>query len=205
MGNEQNATPRTTEGPRQGPVSRGKGASTGNRGPGRPKGAKNKPKGLLPADIAQGMLLALEGQIPQEQVDYINGVIKGKQAVSTKLELQTLIVLLSRNLWGALLEEMRPTSEPESLEDAIELVKETGDAKPKVLFRRDVTERLKVLNSLLSLLNQIEKRDEEAKTDGENPLIKIWAQRGMQTRVAVLVEPSVPALPKVVEGEAREV
>lgn len=200
----QNAKPRATEGPRDtGAVSKGKGANTGRRG--RPPGAKNKPKSILPAEIAEGMLLAMEGQLPPEHFEYIRGVVKGGKAVSTKLELQTLIVLLSRNLWGALLDEMRPPAEPENLDDAIELVKETGDTHPKQVFRRDVTERLKVLNSLLSLLNQIEKRDEENKTDGDAPILKIWAQRGMQTRVAVLVEPTTPQLPVTVEGTAREV
>lgn len=198
----QNATVRSTEGPRDtGAVSKGKGAARR----GRPPGAKNKPKSILPAEIAEGMLLALDGQLPEEHAAYIRGVIKGKQAVSTKLELQTLIVLLSRNLWSALLEEMRPVDAPDNLDDAIEMVKETGDIAPKQVFRRDVTERLKVLNSLLSLLNQIEKRDEENKTDGEAPILKIWAERGMKTRVAVLVEPETPQLPASVEGTAREV
>lgn len=196
---------RATEGPRDtGAVSKGKGATTGRRG--RPPGSPNKPKGLIPQDIANGMLLAMEGQIPPEHMAYLQAVVKGKQAVSTKLELQTLIVLLSRNLWAALLDEMRPPTEPDNIEDAIEMVKETGELKPKQVFRRDVTERLKVLNSLLSLLNQIERRDEENKTDGDSPLIKIWAARGMQARVAVVVD-AAPQLPagEVIEGEAQEV
>ena len=152
------------------------------------------------------MLLALEGQLPDDHAAYIKGVIKGKQAVSTKLELQTLIVLLSRNLWAALIEEMKPPAPPDTIEEALELVGETGELEPKQRFRRDVTERLKVLNSLLSLLNQIEKRDEDKKPDAESPLLTIWAQRGMKTRVAVLVEPETPSLPaKTVEGTAREV
>jgi hypothetical protein len=198
----QNAKARATEGPRDtGAVSKGKGATTGRRG--RPPGSPNKPKGLITQDIANGMLLAMEGQVPAEHMTYLKGVVTGKQAVSTKLELQTLIVLLSRNLWGALLDEMRPVEAPDNLEDAIEMVELTGEAAPKQVFRRDVTERLKVLNSLLSLLNQIEKRDEENKTDGENPLIKIWAARGLQGRVAVLINPEPQ--PLITEGVAREV
>lgn len=202
---EQNAVTRTTEGPRDsGAVSKGKGATTGKRG--RPAGSTNKPKSLVPKDIADTMLLAMRDQLPPEHYEYVKGVVKDGKAVSTKTELQTLILLLSRNLWAALVDEMNPAPEPENLDDAIELIKDTGTTAPKQVFRRDVTERLKVLNSLLSLLNQIEKRDEDRKVDGENPLIKIWAARGMQARVAVVIN-TLPELPagEVIEGTATEV
>jgi hypothetical protein len=174
----QNAAVRSTEGARGGTVSRRRG---------RPFGSKNKPKSLVPLDVADKLLLPLRDQLPPEHYEYIRGVVKDGKAVSTKKELQTLILLLSRNLWGALVDEMRPPQEPDNLDDALELVKEAGTTKPNQVFRRDVTERLKVLNSLLGLLYQVEKREEE-KPDGREPLLTVYGARGLdRSRVAVLV------------------
>jgi hypothetical protein len=154
----------------------------------------------------------MRDQLPKEHFEYVKGVVKDGKAVSTKNELQTLILLLSRNLWGALIDEMRPPAAPENFDEAIDLVKETGELKPKQVFRKDVTERLKVLTSLLNLLHQIEKKEDDEKDQGEDPLVKIWAARGMEGRVAVLINPPAeepkpvgPGEPVVIEGTAREV
>lgn len=172
---EQNAAVRTTEGSRPGASSRGK--------PGRPKGSLNKPKSLVPAELANEMLLTMKDQVPPEHFKYLQGVIRDGKAISTKSELDTLILLLSRNLYPALIGEMKPVAT--DLPD--------GDVKEEVVFRRDVTERLKVLNSLLSLRNQVEKREEPE--GQESPLIKLWASRKLEGRVAVLIQPQ-EALPE---------
>jgi len=116
------------------------------------------------------MLIAFEGQIPPEHFEYLKRVVKGGDVVSTEKELDILIVLLGRNLHPALIQEMVPTD----------------DDEPK--FRRDVTERLKVLNSLLSLRHQIDKNKDEAK-DGKQPLLQIVADRELLAggRLGVLV------------------
>lgn len=160
------AAARDTEGPRDtGAVARGD--SPRGRG-GRPKGSKNKPKSLIPTKLAEEILLKMEGSIPQEHYTYIRGVIRDGKAISTKRELDVLILLLSRNLMPALVEEINPD--------------------PTVLssFRRDVTDRLKVLNSLLTLRHQVEKREEDD-ADGPKPLLKVWASRDLRGRLAVLV------------------
>lgn len=199
---EQNAAPRATEKARPGAKNRGSGGVEQARGRGRPAGAKNKPKSLVPAELAETLLLSMKDQLPAEHFDYVRGVIKDGKAVSTKRELQTLILLLSRNLWAALIDEMRPPEAPDNLDDAIEMVKETGKTEPKQVFRRDVTERLKVLNSLLGLLHQIEVKEEEKK-DGPEPLLAIFAQRGLdRSRLAVLVgvQPDEQPAPVVIES-----
>jgi hypothetical protein len=152
----------------------------------------------VPANIAETLLDAMKGQLSDTQYDYVKGVVKDGKPVSTKNELQTLIVLLSRNLWNALIDEMRPPAAPDNIEDAIEMVKETGTTAPEQVFRRDVTDRLKVLTSLLNLMHQIEKQEAEGAKDDENPLVKIWAARGMENRVAVIVQQpeAAPALPE---------
>lgn len=166
--------PRPTEGSKAtGAVSRTRNLSGAKRGRGRPPGAKNKSKSLVPTELAEQMLLKFEGQIPPEHFDYLKRVVKGGDIVSTEKELDILIVLLGRNLHPALISEMSGESE-----DAID--PETGEitTATKVVFRRDVTERLKVLNSLLSLRHQVEKTKEDGK-DGKQPLLTIVADRNL--------------------------
>lgn len=173
---DQNAPIRTTEGSREGAVSRGK--------RGRPAGSTNKPKSLVPKEVASEMLLAMKDQLPPDQFEYLRGVIQQGKAISTKTELDTLILLLSRNLYPALVGEMKA-------EDPLE--------EPK--FRRDVTERLKVLNSLLGLRNQIDKRD-DTQVDGSEPLLRIYANRGIDPdRLRVLIGYGAEQ-PRVVDGTA---
>jgi len=162
---------RETEGSRQtGAVARTRNLAGEKRRAGRPPGSKNKSKSLVPTELADKMLIAFEGQIPPEHFEYLKRVVKGGDVVSTEKELDILIVLLGRNLHPALIQEMVPTD----------------DDEPK--FRRDVTERLKVLNSLLSLRHQIDKNKDEAK-DGKQPLLQIVADRELLAggRLGVLV------------------
>jgi len=140
---------------------------TRNRG-GRPLGSKNKPKSLIPTALAEQILVKMEGTIPPEHYTYIRGVVRDGKAISTKRELDVLILLLSRNLMPALVDELSP------------------DETLPSIFRKDVTERLKVLNSLLTLRHQVERREEDNK-DGPEPLLKVWASRDLKGRLAVLV------------------
>lgn len=137
----------------------------------------NKPRSLVPVDLANEMLLTMKDQLPPEHFAYLKSVIKDGKAISTKQELDTLILLLSRNLYPALIHETAPVLDEEG--------NETGPA-----FRKDVTERLKVLNSLLSLRNQVERREEQP--EGESPILKLWASRSMEGRVAILVNSPEP-------------
>lgn len=175
---------RPTEGSRQtGAVARTRNLSGEKRGRGRPPGAKNKSKSLVPTELASEMLLAFEGQIPAEHFSYLKSVVKGGGVVSTEKELDILIVLLGRNLHPALIGEMGG-------EEEVTVDEETGEISTtrKVVFRRDVTERLKVLNSLLSLRHQVEKAKDDGK-DGSAPLLTIVADRNLldSGRLGVLV------------------
>jgi hypothetical protein len=110
----------------------------------------------------------MQGTVPDEHFNYLKGVIKRGDAVSTKRELDVLIVLLNRNLWPA-------------------MIGESGPYGTNPQFRKDVTERLKVMNSLLTLRNQIEKGEKEEDTDGEQPLLRIFGDRSIAGRIGVLV------------------
>lgn len=176
---------RSTEGSKKtGAVSRTRNLSGEKRGRGRPLGSKNKSKSLVPTELAEQLLIKFEGQIPPEHFEYLKKVVKGGEAVSTERELDILILLLGRNLHPALVEEMNGQEE-------VDIDPETGEVLGtvnKVVFRRDVTERLKVLNSLLGLRHQVEKNKEPEK-DGEQPLLKIVADRELLAggRLGILV------------------
>jgi hypothetical protein len=176
---------RSTEGSKKtGAVSRTRNLAGEKRSRGRPKGSKNRSKSLVPTELAEQLLIRFEGQIPPEHYEYLKKVVKGGEAVSTERELDILILLLGRNLHPALVEEMDGQEE-------LELDPETGEVlgtTKKVVFRRDVTERLKVLNSLLGLRHQVEKNKEPEK-DGEQPLLKIVADRQLLAggRLGILV------------------
>lgn len=169
---------------------------TVNKG-GRPVGSKNKPKSLIPTELANEMLLVMKDQVPPEHFKYLQGVIRDGKAISTKTELDTMILLLSRNLYPALIRETEGEQHLEFDEDGTVLGQKT-----EIVFRKDVTERLKVLNSLLTLRNQIEKREDEAGQGGNSPVLKVWASRGMQDRVAVLIGPQQEQ-PLLVDGHAE--
>jgi hypothetical protein len=157
-----------------GAVSRTRNLSGEKRQAGRPKGSKNKSKSLVPTELANEMLLQFEGVIPAEHFNYLKSVVKGGGVVSTERELDILILLLGRNLHPALIAEMGGESEVDIDPDSGEVM---GTSK-RVVFRKDVTERLKVLNSLLTLRHQVEKSKDTEK-DGEQPLFKIVADRNL--------------------------
>ena len=202
----QRAVVRSTEGSK--PTTSGSQRSRG----GRPKGSKNKPKGILPTDMANAILLQMRDMLPAEHFEYMKGVIRDGKAISTKTELDTLILLLSRNLYPALVMEQVPeVQEDEDEEDADDFFADDQSAessriakknkKPTIkmpVFRKDVTERLKVLQGLLSLRNQVEKRSDEA-VGAEKPILTIATKRlGAGDRLGLLVG----VVPGAVAGNA---
>lgn len=180
---------RETEGVRAGAVSRG---DRGTRGRGRPTGSKNKPKGLIPLPMAEDLIRSLQPMLPPGQLTYLRDVVKNGAAIDTKRELDTLILLLNRNIWPALIAEGLPQDadiEDETIEE-LEGQPHGGALKrqrEQPVFRKDVTERLKVLNSLLSLRAQLDKREAEADNNDEQPILRIFADRSISDRVGVLV------------------
>lgn len=144
-----------------------------NKG-GRPPGSRNRPKQLVPTEMANAILLAMKDTLPPDHLEYMKGVMREGKSISTKHELDVLVMLLSRNLMPVLIEETLPKKG------------EDGKALPAE-FRRDVTERLKVLSSMLGLRHQIDKRDEPA--NGTEPLLQIFAGRGIDPgRIAILID-----------------
>jgi hypothetical protein len=132
------------------------------------------------------MLLQMKTMLPPEQYEYVRGVIKDGKAVSNKREAEMMVLLLSRNLIPVMLEEMRGevrekiVIDPEVAEElGIDLTGETTDAKPKVTFRKDVTERLKVLLGFMNIVHQMEKRSDEGSDNRQKPIFEVYARRGI--------------------------
>ncbi len=199
----QNATARDTEGGKVGVETslsqKERGLSVSNsgrpRGRGRPPGAKNKPKGLMPTEMLGEILPQLKDMLPPDQFEYMKGVVKDGKPISTRNEMSILILLLSRNLYPALLLESstsEKTVKPvnEFFEDDEEGESEAPITEPKeksIYFRKDVTERLKVLQGLLTSYEKIERADED-KDSGSDTILKLTIKRGFDTdRILKLV------------------
>ncbi len=221
----QNAASRPTEGVRQGEPLPGAQAQRGlsasaPRKAGRPKGAKNKPKGLLPNELANAILLQMKDMLPPEHFEYMKGVVKEGKAISTKNEMSILILLLSRNLYPALVMESLPQKKKTTAKGASgDFFEDTGEDTPEqeepeeeVLqmpeFRKDVTERLKVLQSLLASYEKID-RDDKAADSKQDTILTITAQRGLDlSRLSALVgieSGPVAGNADTIEGVAHEV
>lgn len=191
MPNENSIVPaRTTEGMRPGQTAL---PSQARRPRGRPKGSTNKPKGILPKELASTILLELKDQLPPEHFEYMRGVIKDGKAISVERELDTMILLLGRNLYPALVMEGKPKpKEKDFFAEEGESVGGSESEEPELVmpeFRKDVTERLKVWAGLLA---QKDKMDRGNKDDKPNTVFTIAAGRGIdpeRIRLLVGVEP----------------
>lgn len=159
-------------------------ARTGQQAPesrrprGRPLGAKNKPKSLVPQEVATKLLAVVEGYLPKEHTDYLRKVIKDGAVLSTKHELDILLAVLNRNLMFAMLEEM-----PREIIDPVTKVRTLKAYMPN----KDITDRIKAAKEMLSLRNTIDKGEREGE-DPDQPLLTIIAGRGVDpSRLRLLV------------------
>lgn len=210
-GQPQNAKARSTEGTPEGSTTAGNQRQRGvtrpdvteSRAPGqrgRPKGSKNKAKGILPTELANTMLLAMKDILPPDHYEYMRGVIRDGNAISTRRELDTLILLLSRNLYPALVMEAMDLGEeeedtedffddPDSSESTAGQVINSKSTQKKLkmpVFRKDVTERLKVLQSLLAMKDKTERAEEDSRH--EKPILQVFGRSGVNAdRLRILV------------------
>lgn len=152
------ASARTTEGSRP-----------GKRG--RPAGSMNKSRSLVPKAVGQKLLEHMQEQLSPEQFEYLKGVVRDGKPIQTKDEIDTLIALLSRNLYPALIAEMLPPEE--------------GGLGG--IYRKDVTDRLKIVQGLLNLRHQIDKNDEPDNTKSDT-ILTITTKRGFNPeRLGILI------------------
>lgn len=160
----QEAQPRPTEGGSRAGIEAK--ASETKRSRGRPKGAKNKTKALIPTELASQILIEMKNTLPPDHFEYMRKVIREGAAVSVEREVQIMLLLLGRNLVPTILEETREGGE----------------------FRKDVTERLKVWNSLAGILFQMEKNNDEGTSGKDKPILQVFQRSGLDPgRVNILL------------------
>lgn len=152
---------------------------------GRPPGAKNKAKSILPAEIASEVLVAMKETLPPEQYEYVKGVIRDGKAISTEREVEIMMLMLARTLLPAMVAETRPPVNDLPPEIAAEIG--AGPAIPE--FRKDVTERIKAFTALANLKLNIEKgRRSDEPDNSKKPILEIFARSGLDAgRIGILI------------------
>lgn len=164
-----------------------------NRG-GRPKGSKTRAKSLIPQEVANELLLKLQPLMTPEQYDYMKGVIRDGKSIIAERELDVLIAALRVQVLTGMAVEADGVDETAGIPK--EMLDELGiTEKPKSLvkmpaFSKDVTERLKVLQSLLGEKLKMERSRDEAADNRSKPILEIFARRGIGAeRLGVAVGP----------------
>ena len=193
--NQQNAPHRSTEGVVEGrPTLPSRHTDSGaRRARGRPPGSKNKAKGLLPKELASSILLGMKDMLPPDHYEYMRSVIREGKAISVERELDTMILLLGRNLYPALVLEGKgeePQSSGENFFDddgeEQEQQQPTKSGLTMPVFRKDVTERLKVWSALLAQKEKIERANKDEGSGRQ--ILTIAAGRGIDPeRIRLLV------------------
>lgn len=162
-------------------------ASETRRGRGRPPGSKNKAKSVFPAEVASEVLLAMKDVVRPEDFEYMKGVIKDGKAVMTEKEVDIIILMMTRALLPAMVHEQRPFVKGNLPDDIAAEVGGNQSIEPE--FRKDVTERLKLLATFLNIKQNIEKgkRDEGSDTK-EKPILNIFLRSGLDAgRLGILI------------------
>lgn len=182
---------RSTEGSKPGAVARGKGPQTAARRRGRPPGSRNKTKSLIPTELAGQLLDLMKDRLPGEHYEYMKGVVLRGESIATDKELDALITLVRGSLMPYLAMEALPMPVTDADGEPV-LDEETGEAKTAFPgINRDVTDRLKLLNSMLTLKDGIERRKAgEEDPDAQPLIIKLAGARGLLAdggRLALLV------------------
>lgn len=158
------------------------------RGRGRPKGAKNKPKALIPKEVANDLLGVVKQTLPPELYNEMKQDVKSGKNISTINEARILMKLMGPPVWQRLIEEVQPkkpvvTDIDPDLQDELEGVPSGEPAG----FDKDLNERLKVLINLMQFVAKLEQADDESNSS-EKPILEIIARRGLDSeRVKFLV------------------
>jgi len=155
---------------------------------GRPTGSKNKPKALIPKELASDFLGVIKDMLPPEYYADMRDAIRNGKNISTISEAKILLKLMGPPVWLRLIEESRPIQEPPSDFDD-DLADEIGyEPQSKVRpFDKDLNERLKVMLQIMQFISKIESEEDESDSS-QKPILEIIARRGINSeRVKFLV------------------
>lgn len=163
---------RSTEGNNRDVASTYKAAET-KRQRGRPKGARNKAKSLIPTEMANAILLKMQPLLTEAQFEYYKGVIRDGKSIALEQELDILILLLTRQVVPALIVETEGEQLPEGIEDP------NPSAIKMPELKKEVAERLKVLQGFMDMKFKNERARDEGADQNKKPIIEIFARRGL--------------------------
>jgi hypothetical protein len=194
----QTAAARSTEGGATSVSSLARSAET-KRQRGRPKGAKNTPKPILPKQLALELVDAIRPMVTEEQYLEMSAAVKAGKGVSTLSEAKIMLKLMGPSLMKRLIEEQNPNAGVDP-----ELLKELGPRE--IEFKKDTNERINVWMRLLELVYKMEtKEDASTGHNQKKPLVEIFAKRGFDSgRLAIHVNTEPIAMGGDVDGIGRE-
>lgn len=180
----QTAVPRSTEGREPDSAAKQHKASEtkSERKRGRPKGSRNKPKALIPAETAQAMLGLMRDTLPPEIFADLRDAVKSGKNISSLSEAKILLKLMGPPVWIRLAEEASKLrgqqGSPDIDPDLVDEIGGIDDGSSDSQFARDTNERLKIMIALIKLVDEMERND-ESKSDSEKPVLEIIARRGI--------------------------
>lgn len=184
----QEAAPRDTEG---GTTLKNKtkhGETQSERKRGRPKGSKNKPKALIPKEVANDLLGVVKTVLPPELYDEMKKAVKDGKNISTINEARILMKLMGPPIWLRLIEEAgnsRPAPQVIDPDLQDEIGELPDDEKPG--FDKGLNERLKVLINLMQFVAKLEQEEDDKSDNTAKPILEIIARRGYDAgRIKVL-------------------
>jgi hypothetical protein len=184
------AVSRTTEGhrPDEGEMRHWKSTQT-VKARGRPSGSKNKSKSIVPTEVANEILDKLRPVLPEEHYEYMRGVIAKGRKIDIERELDVIIMLLNRQLIPALIVESEgKTGDPEA-----DMLAELSTSAIKMpAFSKSVSERLKVVQGFMEMRLRMERHKDESKQDKQQPILTVFAQRGIDIQRLGIIAGAVP-------------
>jgi hypothetical protein len=168
---------------------------------GRPPGAKSRPKGLIPTELADKFLDSVRPLLPEEHYQQMKLAVKEGKAISTITEAKIMLKLMGPSLMRRLISEYDPLKGMDP-----EVAQELGISSDESEFKKDTNDRLKVWMDLLKLVHQMESAEDAA--EGHNkkkPLTEITIRRGLDGgRFKVLLGIESSDLGGNTDGTGRE-
>ena len=177
-----------------------------NRGRGRPKGSKNKPKALITKEIASELLGVVRQTLPPELYEEMKEAVRNGKNISTINEAKILMKLMGPPIWQRLIEEANqkppmPSGFDPDLED------ELGDDLPNsnvTPFNKDLNERVKVYMGLMQFVDKMERADDQPNNTAK-PILEIFARRGVDgSRVDFLIGGIAQSVGGDADGTGRD-
>lgn len=172
-------------------------AAEKNKG-GRPKGATNKPKGILDKTTAMALLANIKPLLPETQYNEIRDAIASGKTLSTLKEAKIMLALMGPPLWKRLIDEGSPSKAKDGLDEI------SGESSDKE-FQRDTNERLKIYNSFLSTIVAAEKAVGNESDKKTEPIFEVVARNGGDSaRLAILFDGFTSRMGGIRDDSGRE-